>query len=1463
MQKLSRITKISIAVFLFISILALSLSIPVFLRLEKIVDKYTKRFTDDLAQKTGLVFSYESISPSVFAYLGIKGITVSEQNSGQLGEIKRINIKYKLMPLLKGEYDSIIKGISIDGVVFNLDAITDYIQKNTGQTQNQKVDKPPSAQELYSQISSYMDYVPPYVTVKNLSVKYTKDLINASLLVKEIRVLNSEHKDSISFNIKTNVAGSYKENSLNGDVLLDGTITKNLDDSFAHINLANFVSGKYKFNKFNFLLTYKDKQFDVRTIQNVMPVMLSASYNLSDNQLNAELDTDNLNIYSVISNAAKDKNLEALKNLNITAKAGMGFNINTNLITYYSSGNVHIPQAFFPGEADISYSVSGDDKKITVKKLSAKGQDIDANVELSYIFKTMQASGTVDLAQYVLPNGKTASTEIYFDPLKNSGFMIFSPQVIVGDHYLTALQARVMPQDDSIDFDFEINDYSHIDQDNQGIIKADGSYMLSSNYIQTSISLASIYLDTIFNLVAEVLPQKDAEAVQNIIPSVEDYMFTGDAYISTDFKSLSYNLPYLVLANTKKDNQFVLLSLNGNEQSIQLNRFNLIFGSFALDATASLDSMPDSSDKFYTVDIISSSIPYHFSGTIMPEIITMTGDYSTDARLLLGNDKSLQGFASFKYLPLALGTNTFLVSLDSSFDFTQEQGPQITLTHFELEQDIPDVSVNPRLELSGSGTKYGAQINNISYTDLYSSLTGNSDITINLLENNLSSAGIQMNLHDSITEESIIIDASVSNPDNVELSGDNLFKSLYVNAMIQASNFSLNRFMALKHDNNELTASLSLSGTLEHPYATASVEKLSFLMNDEIVFGSGSIILEERDVTLNDFNIAGAAWGVTEVSGNASLSDFTGSLKAKLYTKGDKNIEMPLIFTIENSYIPQGSAMPESLSAKLSSPGLGGTLFKAPIPFELYINYSPDFISFFSSENAGFYGNYSTADGLYASWNPGDILSMEITGSMDKANSFVKLSNINVNLDKLLQYFTMDDVIKVNQGILKGSITMRDPQDTPDFKGALSIANPVFMLPSLFEQKISTEKILITAANNEFNIAESNYNIKNTPKFKMSSHVYMNKWTMDHFDMKIATLENQSVPVRLKSPLFSLSADTECNFTMTLENNNLDFTGSLFAENLDITSDITELTKTEDNSSSDVEFTLSTDLKITTGTHATLNFNPLLRCVFVPHMALDCKVDTAANLYQLDGSLNLKSGDVAYLNRNFYIKEGSIKFNPLDIANPQVTIRAETREKDSEGQTIRIILSAENQYLLDFNPHFSSVPSKSENEIRLLLGQIVLADSESVGQLVLSAGEYYLQSTIVRNLENKLRDLLNFDIFSVRTNIIQNTINLSSRRNQTKELTIGNFFDNSTVYIGKYIGSALYVDAMLNMSASDYRTADYLSANSILFQPEFGLELELPVINIRWDMAWNIMPGLSWQSYVPSTSVSLSWKFNF
>ena len=1458
-------------IFLFIISVAILLSVPMYKRLNKIVDKYSDKLVNEVAEKTGLVVSYEAISPSVLAYLGIKGIKVCDSQGRVIAQIKNTHIKYKILPLLKKNYDSILKGITINGVDLNIMELVDFIKEfslKQAPPEDQTQQKPPPDKEqIYELIKKTMDYIPPNITVKNLALKYNQKPLNASLLVKEIRVLNAEQKNSIDFNIKTSAAVAY--NNLidaNGEITFNGSITSQLDDSFVNINLSNFTQGKFKLNKLNFLATYREQKINLRTIQNVIPLAVDFVYDLDLNEIEAKIQSDKLSPSSVFSSVSDRNLLNKIKDTALTIVAGGKYKLEDNTVSYYSNGEIYVPDSLVPGAVTADYSLNGNDQKILLNTLTINGENYKGKANLSFIFKTLQLSGIADLQEIVLPNGNKVSTEIYFDPLEKSGFMIFSPQLFIGEKALTALQARVMPREDSIDFDLEVNDYSHIgesDSYSQGTVKLDGSYLSESKYIQTSVSLNTIYLDTVLGIVQQVLNQKEANTLEQTMGAVSGFVFTGDAYFSTDLKSISYNIPYLVLANSKKDNQVLLLALNGNEQSIQLNNFYLIYNAFALNATASLDSMPDSSDKFFTVDILSSSIPYHFSGTIMPEVITLTGDYGTDAELRIGKNKSIDGFASFNGLPFMFNNSAFIVSLNTLFGYTKEQGPQVTLQHLQVEKDSPDSSVNPRLELSGSGTKYGAQINSISYTDLYSSLSGNSDITINIDQNIFSSAGILMNLRDELTEEALIIDATVSNPELVELNKENLMTSLYANAMVNISNFSLNRFMNEKHDNNELSAGLYISGTFEHPYATASVEKLTFLLNDEIVSASGSVLLEERDLTINDFILKAKNWQVSDVSGTASLKDYTGTINAQFNLNAEKTLIMPLVLTIQDSYIPENSLLPESLTANLACPLLSGTLLKKPVSFDLSLNYTKDFLSFYSSENLGLYGTFGKQDGLYASWKMEDILSTEITGSFDKADQYIKISNVNIDLSRLLNNLTWDDIIKVEQGLLKGSITMRGPFSIPEFKGALSIANPSFYLPFLFEQKISTDKILLTASNNEFSMAESIYSLKNVQKFKMSSHVYMNKWSVDHFDTKLATLEKQTVPIKFKSPIIKLDSDTDVDLLITLENNNCDFTGKIFAENLNVVSDLTEISNKNNTADNQFNMSITTDLELKVGTHSSLNFNPLLRCVFVPNSVVICKVDTSSNIYQLDGSLQLKSGDVAYLNRNFYIREGNIKFNPQDITNPLVTIKAETRERDSNGQTVRIVLSAENQYLLDFNPRFTSVPAKSENEIRLLLGQIVLADSDSVGDLFISAGEYYLQSTVIRDMENKLRDLLNFDIFSVRTNILQNTINLSTQRKETKNISVGNFFDNSTVYIGKYIGNALYVDAMLNMSASDYVDTEYLSTGNLLFQPEFGLELELPVMNIRWDMTWDLTPGLKFKSYVPATSLSFSWKFNF
>ena len=481
----------------------------------------------------------------------------------------------------------------------------------------------------------------------------------------------------------------------------------------------------------------------------------------------------------------------------------------------------------------------------------------------------------------------------------------------------------------------------------------------------------------------------------------------------------------------------------------------------------------------------------------------------------------------------------------------------------------------------------------------------------------------------------------------------------------------------------------------------------------------------------------------------------------------------------------------------------------------------------------------------------------------------LELYDVSLDLPSIISYLNFDDLINVESGKLSGNLVFTGTMNDPDINGLALLSSPAAKVPLLTKQKLTASDVMFTVVNNEIQMPETILSAKNNQRLLASLTVFLNKWTFEHMEGTFKTYKNDQFPVNFKTDFCSLNGAVSTDLKMYLENNILELTGSLSGENVDLAVQLFAISNLalSDNAMVSRALQIVTDLDVMLGTHASVRLDPLLRCIFVPNTKMRVIVNQSDDVYMIDGELKLKSGDLAYLNRSFYIKSGVVKFNKDDITNPMITVNAETREKDENGQTVKIVLNVEDQYLMDLQPKFSSVPAKSETEIQTLLGQIVMADSENAASLLFSASDYAIQSTVIRQTENKLRDLLNFDIFSLRTNVLQNTYNYSVARNLEKEkgnqtVSIGNFLDNTTVYIGKYLGSSLYVDAMLHVSFEDSKTNDIASAGKVLFQPEFGMELESPFANIRVNMAPNINALLKNQ-FVPSTSVTLSWKFTY
>ncbi len=1459
------IQRIKKYVFISLVVVSVLISVPVRNKLVKFAGLYINSLSNQIKQRTGLQLSYTSLSPSLLSNFSMRGISFVDENGRNVLSIRRIKIDYKIFSLLRGDIQNGIKNFLIDGIDIDADRFLEICSRIEIEGTEKKL---PSSEGIASDeefsLSDFVSKLPQSIRLKNINLNYNSSSSDISVLLKDVSFFNNPKKHIVNYQINSRLIASFLaiNKSFSCRLNVSGNILDNLKSSSMNLNLLDFTDGDMMLHRINFHAVYDSNHVYLNTVQPVSPVSLDAVYDIASKDLAVTLLADGLKPYSLGTIHSKQQMLESTKEFSITTTTHFTSNLGSRTFSFDSDGKFYLPESIFPQGALITYNINGDEKHLSLNNFMAEGPGISSSAKFSYKFDKSQLSGYFQLPYFVLKNGNVVSTEFYFDPLEK-GFLAFSPQVFLGQKMLTALQLTFLPQTDSYDFVFEMYDYEHSEDGSTGKITIDGSYLISSRYLQTSISLNSVFLDSIVRIGAETY----GDFVKNFYDGNKDFlsqiMATTDMYFSTDLKTFSYNVPVAVFVNTKKENQVLMLAMNGNEQSTVVDQLSVVSGNYALEASCTLDRNLDSSDKFFTADISMGSVPYHFAGTIMPEVVTVSGDYGFDFEIRKTGD-DFAGHAVFENLPLSLGKKSLVFSTESTFSSDKQKGPSVQVSRFEVEFADASVSVVPRLVFSGNISRYGAQLPAITYTDFYSALQGSADVVLNINDSVFDSAAFMLKLKNPLNDESVSVDASVSNPDMLPFDFDTFVKNFYINSQVQLNRFSLNRYTVQKSDDNYVTGNLFVAGTIENPYAALNLEEASVLIASTYLGAKGVVVLEDKSIDVDEFKVNYGNLKIHDTKAHFSLENLEGSATSYMENQiADQVLNVPLKIEVSNSIKTAGTFLPDSFTATLSSDNVSGGFIKKPFGFSISLMRSGGNYTVFSSDNVGLYGSYLSTGETDFTWNNKEFINANLLGILRHGEMSLSISDLNVDLKKLFAYINLDSLVSVENGILDGSVNFTGSVDDPDINGQLSVKNPQARVPIIFPEKVYTDMTYIDIVHNDIYIREALYAVKRgSQRLKIDCSMYLNKWALDRLEANFVTAKKEVVPATFSTNEFTVSGEVGCALNLAFEKNTLNVTGQLNGDKVELTSNLSRVSGHKKIFSEDMfrNLKVACDLSAVLGNHSTLNFNPWMRCVLVPGSSFRIRSD--GEEYFLEGEIDVKSGDITYLGRNFYIKSGRVKFNTLDIMNPLVSLRAETREKDSNNQNVSIICTIDNQYLQSLNPRFSSIPAKSEVEIQALLGQIAIGGNEKASGLLYSAGDFFMQSTVLRQFENKLRDLLNFDIFSVRANVIQNTLNLGlSGEMQKDSVSVGNLLDNSTVYIGKYLGSNLYVDAMVRASFED-EFGGKTSAGQLVFRPEIGLELESPFVNIRWNMAPNLY-GLKNNQFVPSTSVTLSWKFTF
>ena len=1468
------ILKIRSFIFILVFLLGVSLVIPLHRKIVSSAEKMVNNLSSQLYEKTGLYFSYENLSPSILSNLTLRKIKFIDENQNVVLSIKKTNIDYSLIKLIKRDFENCFTSFVIDGIELDIDEILDLSEKLKKKEMPVKGESK-KKKALSLDFESFNQMIPKNVRIKNISLAYDKNGINASVKVRSFDFWPNSQKSGLNFTLdsKNRLQLASLNQKITMNAKLSGAIFPSGDGSYVTVKLSNITNGLYNVRKLNLLADYQNKVAGIHIIQSENPISFGADFHFDTKDLNVQLKTKDFYPVQVLNSSAYKNKLKKLQDLILNTDSIVKINFQDMTYDYISDTVIKLPASLFPGAAEIDFSLYGDETHLELSKFNAQGQNILANMNFDYIFKDYRLSGLFELPYFVLANGKSISTELYIDPLEK-GFEAFSPQLFIGDKSLSALQFKLIPQTDSLYYNFEASDFSHTDFGDAGLIRADGNILPGQKYAELNLNLQSIFADTIVLFAAQFLQNEGASTIEELAKSLNSILLSGDLYLSTDLKSLSYNVPYIIAANIAKENQTVLLSFGGNEQSLQINQMSAVFGKINLAASGTLDRNKEEEEVFFNLDLASSSIPYHFSGNIRKDFISIAGDYNSQFNLNFYPDSRLSGSLMCENLPMAYDQMTAVLSTRSNFSFTREEGPQILVNLFEFEAAGANYTVTPKVMFTGSITKYGAHLDNLGYSDIFSTLAGQADLAFDLNDGIFNALSVNASLKNSYSEESALFTLNATNPLSQSFSLETLKNEIYLDLQMQLTNFNLNHFTVAKSENNYVTGSLYATGTFMHPYVTLNLSDLSLASNGGVTKISGDLLLEERNLSIQSLELKKGNTQISDMQADFSLETMTGSASGNLLSYvTKKSITSPFKLEFNNSTVPEGKFFPDSFMVNLSLPAIKGAFIKKQFGLDLNIMYSQGSINFYTSENAGIYGSISNDKFLEVNFDNNSFAKLKIFGSTGNKLD-LNITDVDFDLEKAFGYFNFDTLFIVNGGKLTGFAGITGTSSEPDIKGNLGIIEPQLIFSLISPQKLQAAYTPITIENSEVRIEETIFSIKKTEKLLGWATIFLNRFSFDHMEAKLKSIEDEKFPGKLKTKRFVIKSDVNIDLDLFYENGIMDINGKIIGENTSFSADVQKIASLNNAAPNDKRLNFRTDLDIQLGNHATFILDPILRAVLVPNSRLGVAVDTYDESYAVDGNVGVRTGDIAYLNRSFYIKGGRIKFNQEDLLNPLVTLKAETRERDSNGKSVTISMGVENQYLRELSPRFSASPAKSESEIRKLLGQIAIADSSdssgmSGANLLFAAGDYAIQSSVGRKIENSLREVLNFDIFSVRTNVLQNTLSYGVRRNSSssKEVfTIGNLLDNSTVYMGKYLGSSLYFDTMFHLSLDEtVQSYDELTASNSLnlnFQPEFGLELEAPFVNIRWSVSPDIKALLN-QQFKPSSALTLSWKFEF
>jgi len=1478
-----------IKILIFLGIIAASAVLlrPVQEALNREMLKIRTSVINKLEDITGTTIRYSSIRPSFLGTIRINNLNFYRKEA-PLFKVSQVRIHFSLWELLLRK-KTFIHTIDIERPEINIDTVkdADYIEFISALIKNNK-DKVENINSF--QITDYLPLNANY-QIRRLNFTFTDKqtvykLQDTNLNIKEkdgeITLSGrfySEYKNAnlfgrtIIINADSGISGIYTPRSDNINAVFSvydlacysqDEIKKTASSFFKPVSNNSVKQQKKIFNlkPFNTSLSYNSNIITIKP-EKESENNYNFTYNAETKKIQAGLNLDNFKPESLIkfTNELKDVNdlflMQITGNSSFVYNSGfMNYNINMKGNKSSNINNSFVIDAY------------GSEKKIVVNDFYITSENPKKNIfsgslriagDLQY--KPLKSNGTIAFNNFSL-TGKEVFNAAVDVSSTDDHILISSKNIDIAQTVIKDLSISLFPGKKGMEIETACL-FSET-----GAIYLDAVYSGNPEELEATVKLDSLSL---FEITEIIRPFSDKIVIPKVSRGVlKKSSINTEFFFSTDLKKIAYNAPNIVF---KSGDTNVKLSLSGSDKQIILsegifskNKDEVVFSS-------NID-FSNPMDLVFLLNASYNEMTWRIEGQVLDRKTVIIRDpngfhgYGN-----IASNGAFSGYIEVENYPILSNSQTIYLNFYSSLRYSSLDFWHLELPRFSARY-ASAADGKDFLKISGMADQNGASFRQITYADNYGILLGSADFTwdndfsfvyfdLNITDGN--ETGENYNAVGMIKDESVKFNASVanmrlnrfiykSNPmlitAKAELTWDSI-KSF--NGKINLSSLrtmingnDLYAEVNVNVSNNELAV---FDSKMEYSDIKANIYNLKFNIDEGVVFTKADIhgIYKEKYVEGNigiEANFAGVySW----LDLDQIVTDLNGKLAIENFSFGDiRNEDFILAFKCKDGAVSAKGGKNDMIRLEMDREGIFFAGLSSPMPIR------------------------------------GNIVGTFKKGIIDSSTNY-----FYIDIVRIYNIFASQKDFSIASGYITGKTQFVGPFWNPEFHGTAKAESLRFKVTNYVKEDIKIAPFDILAEGYEMTFGPVGI-LSGSGNGTANGWFLFENWAPINIGLDISIQRDNPVPygINIGGFLADGTASGNINLLLDVPERLFEFKGDLFSNESELGLNMEKIrANAEIDRSSELAFNSIVNIKVTTGTKVEFIWpasSPILRAMPEMGTVIYVLTDTQAGQYSLEGDIKIRSGELYYFDRNFYIRKGNLVLKENETKfDPRINVRAEIKDRTDSGN-VTISMVVENQPLFSFQPRFEANPSMTQLEIYSLLGQnftivqtednvdevrrsLISSTTDIFTQFIMGS-DAFSQLAIGRQFERQVRNITGLDMFSVRTRFTQNLIvsgfsaglnqySSSSRQGNADRNHIGNFFDNTSVSIGKYIGQDMFFQGMLKIKYDE--TSSVLGG--MTFEPEVGIEFQTPFLNIRWDYFFPEQKKNWWVN----NSITLMWSKSF